>query len=95
VRSRRWLVLVVALLVGFLYYRPLSSYLETKRELEYRADEVRQLEEDRGALARRLAGAEGPASVERQGRRLGLVRPGEQLFIVTGVDAWLRSQRRK
>jgi cell division protein FtsB len=95
VRSMRWLVLAVALLIGFLYYRPISTYLETKRELERRTSEVRELEEDRAALGRRLAGAESPASVERQARRLGLVRPGERLFIVTGVDAWRRANRRK
>jgi cell division protein FtsB len=95
VRSMRWLVLAVALLIGFLYYRPISTYLETKRELERRTTEVRELEEDRTALGRKLAGAEDSASVERQARRLGLVRPGERLFIVTGIDAWRREHRRK
>jgi cell division protein FtsB len=93
--SMRWLVLGVALLIGFLYYRPLSTYLETKRELARRTSEVRELQEDRTTLGRRLAGAEEPASVERQARRLGLVRPGERLFIVTGVDEWLSAQRRR
>jgi cell division protein FtsB len=91
----RWLVLGVALLVAFLYYRPLSSYLETKQELERRGAEMRELEEERKALERRLAGAEEPAAVERHARRLGLVRPGEKLFIVKGVDAWRRANRDK
>jgi cell division protein FtsB len=91
----RWLVLGVALFIGFLYYRPLSSYLDTKRELERRAGEVRELKEERRAIQRRLAGAQEPASVERQGRRLGLVRPGEKLFIITGVDAWRRAHRNR
>lgn len=91
----RWLVLGVALLIGLLYYRPLSSYFETRRELERRAGEVRALEEDRRAIERRLARAEDAASVERQGRRLGLVRPGERLFIVTGVDAWRKAHPRR
>ena len=91
----RWLVLGIMLFMGFLYYRPLSSYVETKRELERRAAEVRKLEEERQALERRLAGAEEPTAVERQARRLGLVRPGEKLFIVKGVDAWRRSKRNK
>jgi hypothetical protein len=77
----RWLVLGVALFIGFLYYRPLSSYLETK--------------EERLALARRLAGAEDAASVERHARRLGLVRPGEKLFIVKGIHDWRRAKRHK
>jgi cell division protein FtsB len=95
VRTMRWLVLGVALFIGFLYYRPLSSYLETRRELERRAAEVRELEEERLALARRLAGAEDAAAVERHARRLGLVRPGEKLFIVKGVHDWRRGKLRK
>jgi cell division protein FtsB len=90
----RWLALGVALMIGFLYYRPISSYLETKGELERRAGEVRELEQDREALARRLAGAEDAGSIQRQARRLGLIRPGERLFIVKGVDAWRKSKRR-
>ena len=91
----RWLVLGVALFIGFLYYRPLSAYLDTKQELDRRAAEVRELEEERLTLARRLAGAEDAAAVERHARRLGLVRPGEKLFIVKGVQAWRRAQRHK
>jgi cell division protein FtsB len=89
----RWLVLGVALLVGFLYYRPLSTYVETKRELDGRAAEVRELEGELKALRRKLAVARGPEALERQARKLGLVRPGEQLFVVKGVQAWRRSQR--
>ena len=89
----RWLVLGVALLVGFLYYRPLSTYLETKREVDRRAAEVRELEGELTALQRRLAVARQPDAVERQARRLGLVRPGERLFVIKGVRAWRRSHR--
>jgi hypothetical protein len=89
----RWLVLAVALFIGFLYYRPISAYFETKRELERRAADVRALEEDRRAIERRLAGAEEPYAIERQARRLGLVRPGERLFIVKGIHAWRQAQR--
>jgi cell division protein FtsB len=91
----RWLVLGVALFIGFLYYRPLTSYLETRQELERRAAEVRELKEERLALARRLAGAEDAAAVERHARRLGLVRPGEKLFIVKGIHDWRRDKRSK
>jgi cell division protein FtsB len=45
------------------------------------------------ALERRLAVARQPDAVERQARRLGLVRPGERLFVVKGIRAWRRSQR--
>jgi cell division protein FtsB len=89
----RWFVLGVAVLVGFLYYRPLSAYVETKRDLDRRTTEVRELEGELKALERRLAVARQPDAVERQARRLGLVRPGERLFVVKGIRAWRRSQR--
>jgi cell division protein FtsB len=91
----RWLVLGVAVLVGFLYYRPLATYVETKRELSRRSAEVRELESELKALERRLAGARQPDAVERQARRLGLIRPGERLFIVKGVRAWQRSHDKR
>lgn len=95
VPTMRWLVLGVAVLVGFLYYRPLSTYVETKRELSRRSAEVRELESELKALERRLAGARQPDAVERQARRLGLIRPGERLFIVKGVRVWQRSRDKR
>ena len=94
-RTMRWLVLGVALLVGFLYYRPLSTYVETKRDLSRRTAEVHELENELQALERRLAGARHQDAVERQARRLGLIKPGERLFIVKGVRAWRRSQNNR
>ena len=51
-----------------------------------REAEVRALEREREALTARLAVARTDAFAEREARKLGLVRPGERLFIVTGLD---------
>jgi cell division protein FtsB len=64
-----------------------------RSELDARAGEVRELEGELKALQRKLAVARRPDALERQARRLGLVRPGERLFVVKGVQAWRRSQR--
>lgn len=87
----RWCVVGVVVLVGFLYYRPLRSYLETKRELAARAAEVRDLRAERARLAARLERATSLVALTREARRLGYVRPGERLFIVKGVPAWRRA----
>ena len=91
---RRWLALGAILLVCLLYARPLSSYLHAKDDLAARAAEVRALAAEKQALAQRLAHASTPEALEREARRLGLVRPGERLFIVKGVSSWVRSARR-
>ena len=84
----RWLALGTLAVVALLYYRPLKSYVETRSALETRAAEVRSLRAERDDLARRLADADTPEALARRARRLGLVKPGERLFIVKGIDEW-------
>ena len=89
-RSRRWrlVVLVAALFVGFLYYRPLRAYFDTKHALTARRTDVQRLEAQKRRLERRLSVTTSPAALELEARRLGLVKPGERLFIVQGISAW-------
>ena len=93
-RGRRvWLVAVAALaLLGFLYYRPVKAYVRAQAALEERAAEVRQLTAERTKLRRRLRLDVSGATLVREARRLGLVRPDERLFIVKGIDAWQRAR---
>jgi cell division protein FtsB len=90
---RRWLGVGALVLIGLLYYRPLHTYVATRAALADRAREVRGLRTERRTLERRLAHSTTDAALERAARRLGLVRPGERLFIVKGIEAWQRAQR--
>jgi cell division protein FtsB len=88
----RWLAAGAIVLVGLLYARPLRSYLSTKSDLARRVADVRTLKAEKRALERRLAEASTSEALQRQARRLGLVRPGERLFIVKGIAAWVHSK---
>lgn len=93
-RSRilfRWLVLGVFAFVGFLYYQPLRSYFEMRGALENRGHEVRMLRQEKHSLERRLAAGDTSEALAREARRLGFVKPGEQLYIVKGIAAWRRA----
>ncbi len=92
-RRRRAVIAVAALaLVGFLYYRPVKAYVHAQDALQDRAAEVRRLTAERTDLRRRLRLDDSGATLAREARRLGLVRPDEQLFIVKGIDAWRRAR---
>ena len=89
----RWLAVLGVAFLAFLYYRPLRSYLETRSTLAERRAEVRRLEAEHARLERRLAASTSPAVLALEARRLGLVKPGERLFIVKGVAAWRKAHR--
>ena len=91
----RWCVLGATGLVAFLYYQPVSSYFETRASLGERAAEVQQLQEEKSRLEARLADSTTVAALSREARRMSLVRPGERLFIVKGVQQWRRTQAKK
>jgi cell division protein FtsB len=86
----RWLALGAVVLVGFLYYQPIRSYLSTRGELAARRAEVRALAAQTRALERRLAISTSRDALAAEARRLGYVRPGERLYIVKGIKAWIR-----
>lgn len=92
-KAVRWVALAGIALVGLLYYRPVHTYLEKRDTLARRSAEVRALEARRAELERRLVESASDATLLREARKLGLVRPGERLFIVTGIGEWRRSLR--
>ena len=90
---RRWLGVGALCLVGLLYYRPLHTYFDTRDTLTQRSAQVKSLRDKRRQLERKLADATGEEALVRDARRLGLVKPGERLFIVKGAQAWNQAQR--
>jgi cell division protein FtsB len=91
----RWAALGVAALLALLYYRPVSTYFHTNNTLESRTAEVQALSERKRQLETRLSEVEQGTSLVRAARRLGLVKPGEHLFIVQGIQAWRRANARR
>jgi cell division protein FtsB len=83
----------VVVLAAFLYWRPVTSYVHTRHALAQRRAEVGALRAQKEALERRLAASTTTGALERQARRLGLVAPGQHLYIVKGIPRWLRTHR--
>ena len=51
-----------------------------------REAELTRLDRQNARLQQRLSLSDKDTFIEREARRLGLVRPGERLFIVKGVE---------
>jgi hypothetical protein len=90
---RRWLAVGALVLVALLYYRPLKAYVDARGQLGQRQAVVRRLEHEKQTLEHRLGATSSVATVAREARALGYVRPGEHLFIVKNIDAWRKRLR--
>jgi cell division protein FtsB len=85
----------LVVLLALLYYRPVRAYVETKHTLQGRTAEVAALAARKRELEERLAEIRSGATLVRGARRLGLVKPGERLFIVRGIPEWRRAHSRR
>ena len=97
-RRRRlgsWLAVAVLVGVAVAYVQPIRSYQTARDEIARKHAEVAELERKRDKLTRRLAQTELEAFVEREARTHGLVRPGETLFLVQGIEKWRRAQEQR
>jgi cell division protein FtsB len=90
---RRWIALAALVLVALLYYRPLKAYVDARSQLGQRQAVVHRLEREKTTLEHRLGASTSVATVAREARALGYVRPGEHLFIVKNIDEWRKRLR--
>jgi cell division protein FtsB len=84
--GRVGLLLVLAIVVG-LYVKQGLSLLSTHSQAEQQLAIVRHLRHDNARLARERNGLNDPATIEREARALGMVRPGERPYVVTGLGS--------
>ncbi|MDW5594955.1 septum formation initiator family protein [Conexibacter stalactiti] len=80
-------VALLLLLVGVvaLYVQPARSYVSTWRDSNAKHEQLRQLEVEHEALSRRAGALREPRTIETEARRLGMVRPGERPYVVSGL----------
>lgn len=90
-RLGRLLPILVLVAVAYFYYRPLASWVHTKNALAHREAQVATLRRQKAELEKAVTRATSIPALTRRARRIGLVQPGEQLFIVKGIPAWKRA----
>jgi cell division protein FtsB len=91
----RLIGLVVLLVVAVGYIQPIRAYRDASANVAERKAEVARMASANTQLGQRIAETQTAEFVAREARKLGLVRPGERLFIVTGIDEWKQERRAK
>ena len=84
-RLGRVALLLVLLGVIALYVNPLRSYVSTWNEAKSRSAEVAELKRENEKLRARKDQLRNGRALEREARRLGMVKPGERAYVVEGL----------
>ena len=92
-RSRiRWdrvgRVALVLVLFGVMvsYLNPLVNLLQAWQGSKASEQQLTQLKQEKVELTQQLREVSSPATLEREARKLGMVRPGEHAYVVHGLD---------
>ena len=93
-RPTRLLAIGGLILVCVLYWKPIHSYERTQAVLRSDEAQVSRLLAEQRQLKARIAAVGTGVGLLREARRLGFVKPGEQLFIVRGIASWRAAHAR-
>ena len=81
-RVGRVALLGVLAVIVLLYIPPVTHWIQQSRTEARGRAQVKDLEHERAELRTRLRELSGPGAVEREARRLGMVKPGERPYVV-------------
>jgi cell division protein FtsB len=80
-------IVLVLVLFGVLisYLNPLVGLLEAWQGSKASQQQLVELKRENFELTEQLEDASSPATLEREARRLGMVKPGEHAYVVHGL----------
>lgn len=84
-RISRTALLVVLLLIPLLYLSPAKQWVTQSRTANEDRAELRQLERENTELKTRVESLQAPGALEREARKLGMVRKGERAYVIENL----------
>ena len=67
------------------YLNPLVGLLQAWQGSKASEQQLAELKQEKTELTRQLDEVSSPATLEREARKLGMVRPGEHAYVVHGL----------
>jgi cell division protein FtsB len=80
-------IALVLVLFGVMvsYLNPLVNLLNAWQGSKASQQQLIELKQEKAELTKELQEASSPATLEREARRLGMVKPGEHAYVVHGL----------
>jgi cell division protein FtsB len=84
-RIGRLALLCTLTVIVLLYLRPAAHWVEQSRTSGRQQEQLRELVKENRKLKRRVGDLRSPGALEREARRLGMVRAGERSFVIENL----------
>jgi cell division protein FtsB len=84
-RLGRIALLATLIVILLLYLSPAKTWWQQSRTASAQRDELGRLTEENRELKRRVRALRDPGALEREARRLGMVRQGERAYVIEGL----------
>jgi cell division protein FtsB len=81
-RVGRFALMATLVAILLLYISPAKHWIQQSRTAGEQKDELRDLTSENRDLKRRVRALRDPGALEREARRLGMVRQGERAYVI-------------
>jgi cell division protein FtsB len=81
-RVGRVALVAMLLVIVLLYISPVSHWIQQSGTADHQQQRLNELQEENARLDKRLRYLKRPDSIDREARRLGMVKRGERAFVV-------------
>ncbi len=85
-RVGRWALISVLGFVLYLYIGPLATWVATYKEAGRKRSEVAALKTEHRRLQDRREDLRDPSALEREARRLGMIKAGEKSYVIECLE---------
>lgn len=68
------------------YLNPMVNLVDAWRDSKAGKEQLTQLQAQYSSLRQQVGKARDPITLEREARKLGMVKPGEHAYVVRGIE---------
>ena len=84
-RLGRYALLMVLSAVLLSYISPISHWLRQSETAKHEEAQLTQLQDENAALKDRIADLKRPLALEREARKLGMIKEGERAYVIENL----------
>jgi cell division protein FtsB len=84
-RLARYALLIVLFAILLAYISPISHWLRQSATAKHEEAQLHELQDENSRLKQRIADLKRPLALEREARKLGMIKEGERAYVISNL----------